>query len=362
MAKIDIAITGASGTTAFAQVSQQIAYKIQSGHPFFNLAALISDVPEHIGKPAGEAMPWYGPQDLPDSLANMTMMPPDPEALAKAGDIKLVISALPPWVDKKVDTIFPESGIPLLSESPLYRFEPDVPLVVPEINADHLSILEDQKKGRGWKSFIVSNPVCTVTIIVLSMKPIIDAFGMEMCFQVTLQSMSGAGPKGLAAMDMVENMIPFIGKEEEKLEKEGPKILGSIGKGEILPNPMPLSTSCNRIPVLYGHTICVFAKTEKPVSVEEAKAVFAEWKGPAQQLKLPSAPENPIIVMEQDDRPQPRLDRARNKGMSICVGRIRKDPAFERGIKWVVMGDNFERGTSGNTILNAELLYSKGLI
>ena len=161
-------------------------------------------------------MTWYGPQDLPESLANMTMMPANPESLGKVGDIKLVISAIPPWVDTKVDTIFPESGIPVLSESPLYRFEPDVPLVVPEINADHLSILEDQKKKRGWKSFIVSNPVCTVTIIVMSMKPIIDAFGINMCFQVTLQSMSGAGPKGLAAMDMVENMIPFIGKEEEK--------------------------------------------------------------------------------------------------------------------------------------------------
>lgn len=362
MPKVDIAITGTLGTTGFAQVSQQIAYKIQSGHPYFNLAALISESPEHVGKPAGECMPWYGPQDFPDSLANMTIMPPDPEALGKAGNIKLVISAIPPWVETKVDTIFPESGIPLLSESPLYRFEPDVPLVVPEINADHLSILDDQMKGRGWKSFLVSNPVCTVTVIVLSMKPIIDTFGMEMCFQVTLQSMSGAGPKGLAAMDMVENMIPFIGKEEEKLEKEGPKILGTADNGKIISDTMPLSTSCNRIPVLYGHTICIFAKTEKDATIEEAKKAFSEWRPLPQELKLPSAPDYPIIVMEQEDRPQPRLDRTRNKGMSVCVGRIRKDPAFKNGIKWVVMGDNFERGTSGNTILNAELLYAKGLL
>jgi aspartate-semialdehyde dehydrogenase len=362
MAKIDIAVTGVAGTSAFAQVAQQIAYKIHEGHPYFNLAALIADDPEHAGKAASECMTWYGPQDLPESLANMTMMPADPDSLGNAGDIKLVISAIPPWVDTKVDTIFPESGIPLLSESPLYRFEPDVPLVVPEINTDHLSILEDQKKKRGWKSFIVSNPVCTVTIITMSMKPIIDAFGINMCFQVTLQSMSGAGPKGLAAMDMVENMIPFIGKEEEKLEKEGPRILGSVGDGEILPNPMPLSTSCNRIPVLYGHTMCIFAQTERPTSVDEAKAVFAEWSGPPQELQLPSAPEKPIIVMEDEDRPQPRLDRARGQGMSICVGRIRVDPAFSQGIKWVVMGDNFVRGTAGNTILNAELLYAKDLL
>jgi aspartate-semialdehyde dehydrogenase len=194
------------------------------------------------------------------------------------------------------------------------------------------------------------------------MKPIIDAFGMQMCFQVTLQALSGAGPKGLAAMDLVENMVPFIGKEEEKLENEGPKILGSIGDGEIISSPMPLSTSCNRIPVLYGHTICIFAHTEKPASVDEAKKVFAEWSGPPQELKLPSAPEKPIIVMEQEDRPQPRLDRGRNNGMSVCVGRIRVDPAFKQGIKWVVMGDNFVRGTAGNTILNAELLYAKDLL
>jgi aspartate-semialdehyde dehydrogenase len=161
------------------------------------------------------------------------------------------------------------------------------------------------------------------------MKPIIDAFGINMCFQVTLQSMSGAGPKGLASMDMVENMIPFIGKEEEKLEKEGPRILGAVGDGEIIPNPMPLSTSCNRISVLYGHTMCIFAQTDKPASVDEAKTVFAEWTGPPQELQL---------------------------------GRIRVDPAFSQGIKWVVMGDNFVRGTAGNTILNAELLYAKDLL
>jgi aspartate-semialdehyde dehydrogenase len=362
MAKVDIAVTGATGTTGFAQVAQQIAYNILSDHPYFNLAALISEDPEQAGKSFGELNAWYGPQDLPDSLANMSMMPPDPEALGNAGDIKLVISAIPPWVDTKVDTIFPESGIPLLSESPLFRFDPDIPLVVPEINADHLSILDDQKKKRDWKSFIVSNPVCTVTIIAMSMKPIIDAFGMQMCFQVTLQALSGAGPKGLAAMDLVENMVPFIGKEEEKLENEGPKILGSVGDGEIISSPMPLSTSCNRIPVLYGHTICIFAHTEKPASVDEAKKVFAEWSGPPQELKLPSAPEKPIIVMEQEDRPQPRLDRGRNNGMSVCVGRIRVDPAFKQGIKWVVMGDNFVRGTAGNTILNAELLYAKDLL
>lgn len=364
MKKVDVAILGATGATAFAWVAQQMAEKISDGHPYFNLAALIADDPQHVGKPFSECMEWYGhyTRDLPETLAKMTMVAGDPEALGKVGDVKLVISALPPWTAPDFDPKFAEAGIPVVSESPAFRFEPDVPLVVPEINADHLSILEDQKKKRGWKSYMVSNPVCTVTIIALSMKPIIDAFGMKTCFQVTLQAMSGAGPKGLAAMDMVENMIPFIGKEEEKLENEGPKILGTIKDGEVVPNPMPLSTSCNRIPVLYGHTICIFAETEKPVTVDEAKKVFAGFRGPAQELKLPSAPERPIYVLEQEDRPQPRIDRSKGKGMSVCVGRVRKDPAFKNGVKWVVMGDNFIRGTAGNTILNAELLYAKGLL
>jgi aspartate-semialdehyde dehydrogenase len=346
MKKVDVAILGATGATAFAWVAQQMAEKISDGHPYFNLAALIADDPQHVGKPFSECMEWYGhyTRDLPEILAKMT---------GKVGDVKLVISALPPWTAPDFDPKYAEAGIPVVSESPAFRFDPDVPLVVPEINADHLSILEDQKRKRGWKSFILSNPVCTVTIIALSMKPIIDAFGMKSCFQVTLQAMSGAGPKSLPAMDMVENMIPFIGKEEEKLETEGPKILGTIKNGEVVSNPMPLSTSCNRIPVLYGHTICIFAETGKPVTVDAAKKVFADFRGPAQELKLPSAPEHPIYVLDH---------RSKGNGMSVCVGRVRKDPAFKDGIKWVVLGDNFVRGTAGNTILNAELLYAKGLL
>ncbi len=362
MAKIDVAVMGVTGTTGFAWVAQRIAKRLFDGHPFFNLAALISNDPKNHGKPCSECITWYGPDDLPPALGKMTVFGPDPGAVIKTGNVKLVISAQPPPLSVEIDPIFAKAGFPVVSESPGFRAEPDVPLVIPEINADHLSILENQRKNRGWKGYIVSNPVCTVTPIAMSMKPIIDAFGMKRCFQVSLQALSGAGPTGISSLAIVDNFIPFIKLEEEKLETEGPKILGKVKDGQIVSNPMPISTSCNRIPVINGHTICIFAETEKPVTVEQAKKVFTNFRGPAQELGLPSAPEQPIVVLEQEDRPQPRLDRGLANGMGVSVGRVRKDPVFTQGIKWVVCCDNLVRGTAGNTILNAELLYKKDLL
>ncbi len=363
MEKKDIAILGASGATAFGWVAQSLAKRIYDVHPYFRLAALIADNPEHIGKPFKECIKrWYVEGDLPEGIADMTMVPPDPKALEKAGDIRLVISALPPWISTDLDPIFAKAGIPVVSESPGFRFDEDIPLVVPEINADHLSILEDQRKKRGWKGYIVSNPVCTITIIALSMKPILDAFGIKTSFIVTMQALSGAGWDGVPSMAIIDNLIPFIMKEEEKLEKEGPKILGTTKGGKVVSHPMDISTSCNRVSVTNGHTACIFIDTERPASVEEAREAFETFQGTAQEIELPSAPKHPIIYLPQDDRPQPRLDRNWSGGMAVAVGRIRKDPVFKNGIKWVVSGHNNIRGTYGNTLLNAELLYKQGLL
>lgn len=194
------------------------------------------------------------------------------------------------------------------------------------------------------------------------MKPILDAFGIKTCFIVTMQALSGAGWEGIPSMGIIDNLIPFIMKEEEKLEKEGPKILGSIQGGKVISHPMAMSTSCNRVGVTHGHTACIFVDTEKPVTVEEAQKAFETFRGPAQKLNLPSAPQQPIVFFPQDDRPQPRLDRNLSGGMAVAVGRIRKDPVFKNGIKWVVAGHNNVRGTYGNTLLNAELLFAKGLL
>lgn len=194
------------------------------------------------------------------------------------------------------------------------------------------------------------------------MKPILDAFGIKTCFIVTMKALSGAGWDGVPSLAIIDNLIPFIMKEEEKLGKEGPKILGTIKGGKVVPNPMAMSSSCNRVGVTHGHTACIFVETERPVSEDEAKKAFKAFRGPAQQLKLPSAPNQLIVVLPQDDRPQPKLDRNWSGWMAVAVGRIRKDPVFKNGIKWVVSGHNNIRGTYGNTLLNAELLYIKGLL
>jgi aspartate-semialdehyde dehydrogenase len=362
MEKIDVAVLGAADGTAFGWVAQQSAKEIFDDHPYFRLVALLAHEKDQVGKPFAECMNWHGPDEMPKEIKEMVLVAPKPEALGKLGDVKLIISALHPKFASEVDPVFAQAGIPVLSESSAFRYEPDVPLLIPEINANHLDILESQRKKRGWNGFIVSNPTCTIVIVAMSMKPIIDSFGMKRCIQVSLQAMSGAGPTGLPAMAIVENFVPFIMNEEEKLEMESPRILGEIQGEKIIPSQFPISSSCNRIPVLNGHTICMFAETEKPVTPDEAKQVFANFRGAAQELGLPRAPEHPIVVLEGEDRPQPRLDRHRGNGMSISVGRIRKDPAFKNGIKWVVCGDNLVRGTSGNVILNAELLFRMGLL
>ena len=251
----------------------------------------------------------------------------------------------------------------MVSDSPSFRFEEDVPLFVPEINPDHLKVIESQRSRRGWEGFIVSGPVCTVTVIALSLKPLHDAFGLRNLFITTLQALSGAGYEGVPSMAIVDNMIPFIGKEEEKVENETPKIFGSLVGGKIVPSKMGISSTCTRIGVLHGHTGCIFAETERPATVEEAAKAFRGFQAEPQKLGLPSAPKNPIIVRDEENRPQPRLDRSANaNGMGVIVGRIRKDRIFDNGIKYVVLGHNNVRGTAGNTLLCGEYLYKKGFV
>jgi aspartate-semialdehyde dehydrogenase len=362
MEKIDVAVIGGADDTAFGWVAQQSAKEILDNHPFFRLVALIAHEKDQVGRPFAECANWHGPDDMPKKIEEMVLVAPKPEALDKVGNVKLIISALHPKFAIEIDPIFAQAGIPVLSESSAFRYEPDVPLLIPEVNADHLDILESQKKIRRWSGFIVSNPTCTIVIVAMSLKPILDCFGIKKCIQVSLQAMSGAGPKGLPAMAIIENVIPFIMNEEKKLECESPRILGKIQGDKILPSKFPISSSCNRIPVLNGHTICVFTETEKPVTPDDAKQAFSNFRGAAQELDLPSAPKHPIVVLDGEDRPQPRLDRHKGNGMSISIGRIRKDSAFRNGIKWIVCGDNLVRGTSGNVILNAELLFRQGLL
>jgi aspartate-semialdehyde dehydrogenase len=362
MKKIDVALIGAASRTVFGMAGQKLALMLQN-HPWFDIAAIVADSPDQVGKRYGEVSKWFWDEDMPSSLSEMRILPADPKEVKKAADVRLAFSALLPNASQEIDPKFASAGIPVVSDSPGFRFEEDVPLFVPEINPEHLKVIEAQRSKRGWEGFIVSCPVCTVTIIALSLKPLYDAFGLKNLFITTLQALSGAGYEGVPSMAIVDNMIPFIGKEEEKVESETPKIFGSVADGKIVPSRMGISSTCTRIGVLHGHTACIFAETEKPVTVEEAARVFKDFRAEPQRLELPSAPRNPIIVREENDRPQPRLDRYSNaNGMGVVVGRIRKDGIFERGIKYIVLGHNNVRGTAGNSLLCGEYLYRKGLV
>jgi aspartate-semialdehyde dehydrogenase len=232
--------------------------------------------------------------------------------------------------------------------------EEDIPLLIPEINPEHLDMIEVQKERRGWEGCIITNPTCSTIMGILSLKPIYDKFGIEKTFITTMQALSGAGYAGVPSMGITDNLIPFIKGEEEKVESEGMKILGRFNGEEIIPADIKISASCNRVAVLDGHTEAIFVETKKESSAEEVKKAMKNFKALPQEFRLPTAPKTPIIVREEMDRPQPRLDRLVQKGMAITVGRVREDPILD--FKYIAMGHNTIRGAAGASVLNAELL------
>jgi aspartate-semialdehyde dehydrogenase len=237
--------------------------------------------------------------------------------------------------------------------------EPDVPLLVPEINFDHLKALEAQRKGRGWKGQIVTNPNCSTIVMTLGLAPL-KPFGIKRIVATTLQAISGAGYPGVASMDINANVIPFIGGEEPKMESETQKIMGEYADGAFQPLPAPVSAHCNRVPVVDGHMVCVSVELASKPSLGELQKAYVNYTSVPQQRKLPSAPERPVIYMEQENRPQPRRDVERENGMAVFVGRLRECPVM--GYKFIACGHNTVRGAAGAAVLNAELMHSEGLL
>jgi aspartate-semialdehyde dehydrogenase len=227
----------------------------------------------------------------------------------------------------------------------------------PEINCAHVSLIDEQRKRRKWSGAIVTNPNCSTTVLTLPLKPVFDNFGIVKVFVSTMQAISGAGYPGVASLDIVDNVIPFIKAEEEKLETETLKILGSMSE----PADFKISASCHRVPTLDGHMAAVFLELKRKATVESVTEAMKKFVGEPQHLKLPTAPENPIIVRMEDDRPQTRLDRMAGKGMSVVVGRVREDPAL-KGVKFIALGHNTIRGAAGCGVLNAEYLKAKKII
>jgi len=342
--KYKVAILGATG-----MVGQKFI-QLLDGHPWFKISALAASE-RRIGKAYGEEVNWIVSSNIPKNVVDMEMVALDPKNV----DADIAFSALPSDVAKKVEAEFAKAGFVVASNASAFRMVEDVPLVIPEVNPDHLKLIEIQKTNRGWDGFIVTNPNCTTIVLVISLKPLMD-LGLKSVRVATMQALSGAGFPGVPSLAITDNVIPFIKGEEEKVETEPLKLLGKFDGEKVLPAEIKVSASCHRVPVIDGHTEAVWAEFSNNVELEQIEDAFRSLK----PLDLPTSPEEVIIVRNEIDRPQPRLDRDEGKGMSIVVGRIRKDG--ENSIKYIVLGHNTVRGAAGASILNAELMAKEGYL
>ena len=348
--KRKVAILGATGA-----VGQRFIQLLQ-GHPWFQIEVLAASE-RSAGKKFKDACNWVMESNLPKEIAEMPVANADVESVEKAGNVDLVFSSLPGDLAGPVESEF-AALYPVFSKASAHRMEKDVPLLIPEINPDHADLIKIQQKARGWKGFITTDPNCSTLQLAITLKPLMQ-FGLRNVIVNTMQALSGAGYPGVSSRDIIDNVIPYISKEEEKMEAEALKILGNFD-GKVVKNAdFKLSASCNRVNVKDGHLESVFIKLEEDPSIEEIEAAFARFKGEPQKLKLPSAPEQPIVVRKEQNRPQPRFDRDTGCGMSVVVGRIRKDPIMT--FKYICLGHNTVRGGAGAGILSAELLVAKGL-
>ena len=344
MDRIPVAILGATGA-----VGQRFV-QLLTGHPWFEISALAGSE-RTAGKRYTDACRWVIPGAPPPSISEMIVSPVEPTLPAR-----LVFSALPVSVAREVEPIFAQSGYLVCSNASAFRYEPDVPLVIPEVNADHLMLIKRQRTERGWSGLIVTSPNCTTTGIVLPLKPLDEAFGLRRVFAATMQAISGAGYPGVASLDILDNVLPYIVGEEEKIERETRLLLGSIEDGQRVEADVMVSAQANRVPVVDGHTVCLSLGFKKRSTVEEAVAVLADFRGPGIVRELPSAPEHPILVNFEADRPQPRRDRDAGEGMIVTVGRVRDCPLLD--LRLVSVSHNTLRGAASGSILNAELLVS----
>lgn len=322
-------------------------------HPWFELSAVAAS-DRSAGKPYAEATGVKIDPELQNSIRDLVVVEATPRAL---DDPDIIFSALPTEAAASIEEDFAKAGYPVFSNASSHRMDQHVPLLNPEVNADHASLLDEQRKQAKWDGFIVTNPNCTTSILTLSLKPLYDKFGLDTVVVSSMQAISGAGYPGVASIDILENVIPFIRHEEEKVEKETNKILGTPSRSAAV----VVSASCHRVPTIHGHLEAVFAKTRNLVSPEEAADAMAGFESTPQKLRLPMAPSHPIVVRSEEDRPQTRLDADAGGGMTVSVGRIRRDPAF-KGVKYIALGHNLVRGGAGCSILNAELLLAQKYI
>jgi aspartate-semialdehyde dehydrogenase len=345
---MEVGILGATG-----MVGQQFL-RLLDGHPFFRPVWLAASGRSE-GRLYGEAATWRLGGGMPRAAEGKRV-----EACTPAKGPRLVFSALDAAAAAELEPAFAAAGHIVVSNARSFRMLEDVPLLIPEINPDHLALIQIQRRERGWRGAIVTNPNCSVVALAMSLAPL-RPFGIRTVVTTTMQAVSGAGYPGVPSFDIVGNVIPEIGGgEEEKIESEANKILGMLTDGRVTPHPAIVSAHTNRVPVIDGHTLTVSVSLESAPGAEEIARAMRTWRGRPQQLRLPSAPEAPIEVLDEPFRPQPRLDADRGRGMAVTVGRIRRCPVL--GTKFVALAHNTVRGAAGAAILNAELMQAEGLL
>lgn len=345
--RIPVAVLGATGAVGQAFIRLLVA------HPWFELVEVAASE-RSAGRPYGEAAHWIGAEDVPERVGGMRVLPCDPGAVTAP----IVFSALDAVVARDVEVAFARAGRLVLSNASSYRMAEDVPLVTPDVNADHLAMLDAQRTSRGWTGGIVTNANCSSIVAVSALAPLHRAFGITRLFVSTMQAVSGAGYPGVASLDILGNVIPYIGNEEEKIETEILKMLGRVQDGRVHPANLRISAHANRVPVVNGHTLCMSMDFAGQVTPEQGVTVLRDWVGDADCRGLPTAPSRALVISDEPDRPQPRRDVDRGNGMTVTVGRVRKDPLFS--IKLVVLGHNIILGAAGASVLNAELLVARG--
>jgi len=347
--RIPIAILGATGAVG------QRMIQLLVDHPWFEIAALTGS-DRTIGRPYGELVRWVLDDAPPPDLARMIVRPSD-----EVADVALALSALPTDAAREIEPLW-AAHTAVCSNASTYRMASDVPLIIPEVNPDHLALIERQRAERGWKGCLVTNPNCAAIGIVMALRPLHDAFGVRQVHAATLQAVSGAGYPGVASLDILDNIIPNIanGGEEQKVETEPRKLLGRVVDGRVAEATIAISAQVTRVPVIDGHTALLSVAFEHKPSVEAAIETLESFRAPEPVRGLPSAPERPIVVRREADRPQPRRDRDAGQGMSATVGRVRECPLLD--LRLVVLSHNTIRGAAGGALLNAELLVASGVI
>lgn len=345
---IRVAILGATGA-----VGQRFV-QLLDGHPWFTVTALTGSE-RTAGRTYGEACAWMLPAPMPAWARDMTIRP-----TAAGSDAVICFSGLPTDQAREYEPRLAQDGHVVVSNASAHRMWPDVPLLIPEVNADHTGLIATQRGGRGWSGAIVTNPNCTATGLTIALRPILDRFGITRVSVFSMQALSGAGYPGVASLDVLDNVLPYIGNEEEKVETEPQKMLGRCHDGAVEPAAFRTTAHTNRVPVSDGHTVCASVELGRRATPDEVARILADFQPPAIVRGLPSAPEVAIEVRTEPDRPQPRRDRDAGKGMTTVVGRIRTDPLFD--VKFVVLSHNTIRGAAGGALLNGELLVAQGIV